>query len=86
MPAVGGTGTPAHDANAAGYFGGVAAATKEGEKQEKEKKGMGKGTMLLAAGGGLAAGALLTHALSSKFNHCYENVILLARKLCEEKS
>jgi hypothetical protein len=69
MPAVGATGTPAHDANAAGYFGGAATTMKESEKKEKEKKGMGKGTMLLAAGGGLAAGALLTHAISSKY--CY---------------
>jgi hypothetical protein len=69
MPAVGGTGTPAHDANAAGYFGSVDASTKDGEKKAKEKKGMGKGTMLLAAGGGLAAGALLTHAISGEFYH-----------------
>lgn len=69
MPSVGGTGTPAHDANAANYFGGVATATKDGEKDAKDKKekekkkGFGKGGMLLAAGGGLVGGALLANAL-----------------------
>lgn len=68
MPPVGGTSTPAHDANAAGYYDGVATATKEGEKKakdekKKEKKGFGAGGMLLAGAGGLAGGALLANAL-----------------------
>lgn len=67
MPPIG-TGSPAHDANAAGYYGGVAEKTKDGEKKakdekKKEKKGFGAGGMLLAGGAGLAGGALLANAL-----------------------
>ena len=43
--------------------------------------------MLLAAGGGLAAGALLTHAISGESGPCCENLALflgpfLSKQLC----